>query len=208
MGRSSESSGSTWAARCTCCCCAVMALVSGILVGVYVTPRDPIWQVGGLRLKSITPPSPGGSGSELRLEFAATVTVRNPNLIGASTEPGAFTVFYEDTKLGSSVIEEMEIDGKSSTSVDVLVPVADLPVEVGQAMLENVAKNGGLLTTKSRATVLAKLPLFKVTSASAFSFEATSVTTCTMTADINKLPEFAARNCTSTSTSGYSLPDL
>mmetsp|Transcript_34330 Transcript_34330/g.77586 ORF Transcript_34330/g.77586 Transcript_34330/m.77586 type:complete len:242 (+) Transcript_34330:52-777(+) len=191
-----------------CCCCVIFALVIGSVGGVFLAPRELSWEVHGLRLTDITPPRPGSNASDLHLKFAATVTVHNPNLIGARTDVGALAVFYKEVQLGSGVIEEIDIGGQSSQASDVVVSVEEVPWNIGQAMMEEMARTKGFLTAQFSASAVAKVPLLKATPDYAFSFEATMMAQCTLTADIRKLPEFAERRCTSSYTSAYATADF
>jgi len=101
----------------------------------------------------------------------------------------------------------MEVGAKSSQSIDVAVSVAGVPSQLGQTILEDIASNQGLLTTRSRSTVTSKLPILKITPDHIFSFEAEMMTKCTLTSDVERLPEFADRRCSSTSSAHYMLSD-
>uniref|UniRef100_A0A7S4SMJ1 Late embryogenesis abundant protein LEA-2 subgroup domain-containing protein n=1 Tax=Alexandrium monilatum TaxID=311494 RepID=A0A7S4SMJ1_9DINO len=204
-GRRTESSGCSSTQRCLCCCSVMIALSLNLAAAALLVPREPSWQVSDLRLRSLTPPSPGGSPADLRLEFAATVSVRNPNIIGATTLPSRFSVYYQDTEISSSALEEMAIDAQSSESMDVTVPVAGVPGPLAQAMMEDIADRQGVFATETRLSVVTRLPLLKVFSKHFFTYEVESMTKCTLTSDVQHLPEFRARKC-STSSSAHYVP--
>jgi len=191
--------------RCLCCFCVVLALCIGVAAGVFLTPREPSWQINRLRLQSLTPPEAGGNVADLRLDFAATVLVRNPNLLGVTTLPGTFIISYKDQELGSIALQGMDIAARGSASLDVAVPISGVAPELAQQILEDIASNQGLLTTDIRSTVATRLTLLKITPDRAFTFEAELMTKCTLTSDVQKLPNFADRRCSSSSASRYAL---
>mmetsp|Transcript_30516 Transcript_30516/g.61436 ORF Transcript_30516/g.61436 Transcript_30516/m.61436 type:complete len:118 (+) Transcript_30516:1-354(+) len=108
---------------------------------------------------------------------------------------------------GYGTLEEMEIGAQSSQSIDVTVSVAGVTEQLGRAMMEDIASNQGLLATETRSTVAARLPLLKMSPDHIFSFEAEMMTKCTLTSDVQKLPEFAHRRCSSSSSAHYMLSD-
>merc|ERR1712232_176899 len=75
------------------------------------------------------------------MTLQSTVVANNPNLIGATTLPGTFNVFYKDDLLGTAGVRPLTIPGRGSTNLTVDVSIKGVSPIMGMRMVQELLDN-------------------------------------------------------------------
>merc|ERR1719487_2614925 len=129
-----------------------------------------------------------GNKSAVKIILSAHVKASNPNLIGATTEPGVYEIFYKNTSIGKASTVPISVPPYGSIVIQPRVVVDGVPVELGMEILDDMQKNNMQITVEVKGHVIAKVGIMKVQ----------TEILCTLVTDASDLPErtkFTSRKC-------------
>lgn len=152
--------------RRRCACLGVLTLLlTGLSVFLcFVLPlRDPDWHLTALDIDvmKFSQVMMGMGNVTEPLYFTADVDFYNPNIIGTTTEPGTFVVYYGDEVMSSGTTKSVTVGGKSAASMKVDIKT-QFTKAMADAIVAEVVANNMELKVKADVLVIAKVGLLRV----------------------------------------------
>lgn len=176
----------------------ITCLVLVALLAVLLFPKDPIWEV--LDLKFITFKLPVLHGvsnlmhslrsniTAVHMVLQSKVRATNPNIIGASADPGVFSITYKGQVIGHATTPALSIAPFGTIDLTVDVRVDGVPAAMGVGMMREIQDSDTTLALKILGNVTAHVWVWSVT----------SVTSCFLRTDVSGLPDktkFTEKTC-------------
>eukprot|EP00929_Paragymnodinium_shiwhaense_P103161 TRINITY_DN6646_c0_g1_i1.p1 TRINITY_DN6646_c0_g1~~TRINITY_DN6646_c0_g1_i1.p1 ORF type:complete len:321 (+),score=51.95 TRINITY_DN6646_c0_g1_i1:95-1057(+) len=178
-----------------------VAFLIGVALAAFIFyPKKPGWEVLDLTFETFDIPILDGGvqsivswnylGNKSAVKIVLTTSVRasNPNIIGATTDPGTYEIFYKKKIIGNASTVPLVVPPYGSIVIHPKVLVDGVPVELGMEMLDDMQNNHMQLTVHVKGKVIAHVGFMKVQ----------TTILCTLVTDASELPKrtrFTRRKC-------------
>uniref|UniRef100_A0A7S1S944 Late embryogenesis abundant protein LEA-2 subgroup domain-containing protein n=1 Tax=Alexandrium catenella TaxID=2925 RepID=A0A7S1S944_ALECA len=120
----------------------------------------------------------GNTSSIVQMTLQVGVEVTNPNVLGAQTDAGEFTLRYKGTPIGSAKTEPRSIGANDTFPMSIAVQVDSVPADVAMQMTQELLEENNQLSMRVDGKMHAQVGLLRVTCGVA----------CDLRIDASKLP--------------------